>query len=357
MAFPETVSLLVSLLFLFCLALEASSEVPPGPYVRLKPKDFQSARSFSSKEPLVGTYFFYWYDIDSKEHFINPDGSDALTDHPANVEDYSYKSPRWWYKELQDVMSAGIDFILPVYWGTPGYLRRKKSIFDWSFEGLPPLVSAWKTLKAQGKIPPQVGLFYDTSTLRHNDEGYHADLSTDQGKQWFYETIRDFFSMLPSEMWAMIDKKPIVVLYSPAFAKKQDAQLFPYVKRRFREDFSCEPYIIKHIGWEGLADAEYSWGAALQPKLSFSVAALGPGYDHSAVPGRQPLVVPREEGRFYQRAWEQLLQMPKEKRPKMVLIETWNELHEGTEICETKEYGRQYLEMTAHYSALWKKRD
>jgi len=37
------------------------------------------------------------------------------------------------------------------------------------------------------------------------------------------------------------------------------------------------------------------------------------------------------------------------------MIETWSEFHEGTEICETKEYGRQYIELTRKYSDMFKK--
>jgi hypothetical protein len=36
------------------------------------------------------------------------------------------------------------------------------------------------------------------------------------------------------------------------------------------------------------------------------------------------------------------------------MIETWNEFHEGTDIAESKEYGRQYIELTRKYSDLFK---
>jgi len=34
------------------------------------------ARAFRDDEPVVGTFFFYWYDYPSKAHFINPDGTE-----------------------------------------------------------------------------------------------------------------------------------------------------------------------------------------------------------------------------------------------------------------------------------------
>jgi hypothetical protein len=35
------------------------------------------------------------------------------------------------------------------------------------------------------------------------------------------------------------------------------------------------------------------------------------------------------------------------------MVETWNELHEGTEIAPTREHGRKYVELTRRYAALW----
>ena len=77
---------------------------------------------------------------------------------------------------------------------------------------------------------------------------------------------------------------------------------------------------------------------------------LGPGYDHSAVPGRAPLVVKRENGKFYEDDWLKFLRRP----TPFVMIETWSEFHEGTDICESREYGRQYIELTRKYADLFK---
>jgi hypothetical protein len=140
---------------------------PPGPHCPVSAEQLKEVQSYRADQPLVGTHFFYWYDIKSNAHFVNYDGSDALTDHPAHSEGYSYKSAAWWKRELLDVMAAEIDFILPVYWGCPG------NYDSWSFVGLPPLVQAWEELVREGKRPPRVGLFYDTSTLRHNPRGWH----------------------------------------------------------------------------------------------------------------------------------------------------------------------------------------
>jgi hypothetical protein len=273
---------------------------PAGEFFPLKADDHRGVPSFKRGMPLVATTYFYWYDIDSKAHIVTGDGSDALTTHPADMNDLSYKRSSWHEAQLRDMIDAGIDFLMPVYWGVPGDCQ------GWSFAGLPPLVAAHTGLEKIGLHPPAIAMFYDTSILSWNEfnadgSNYHVDLTTDFGKQWFYAAIRDFFSLIPPAKWARIDERPIVFLYEAAFAAKQDPpRQFAYVKDRFRNDFGVEPFIVKSSAWQGQADATYSWGGAVNGPILFDeVAALGPGYDHSAVPGRQPLVVDRRDGQTY----------------------------------------------------------
>jgi hypothetical protein len=303
--------------------------------------------SFKKDRPVVGTYYFYWYDSETNEHFIDGDGTDALTDHPSDPKGYSYRSPDWHRRELLDILEAGIDFILPVYWGYPG------DYAAWSFAGLPPLVEACRRLEKEGKHPPRIGVFYDTSTLQWNSRGFHADLSTIEGKEWLYVSTRDFFSLVPDDLRASVEGRPIVWLYSAAFAKRQDPAALEYLRAEFEVDFGVRPFVVKEVSWQGEADATYAWGAAIRPSM-MGVAGVGPGYDHSAVPGRTPLVRDREGGAFYRRSWEWALARDAALRPRIAVVETWNELHEGTEIAPTREHGRLYVELTRKYADLWR---
>ncbi len=316
---------------------------PPGPFLGPPKANVSEATNFKAGSPVVATSYFYWYDCATKVHLVNGDGTDALTDHPRTLQGLSYHNVDWHAGELDDMIDAGIDVALPVYWGVP-YTAE-----TWSDQGVPKLVAARQRLLGQGKTPPAIGLFYDTSTLRHNGKHYHVDLTTAAGRLWFYGTIRNFFSQVPSSHRARIDGRPLVYLYSPAFAKEVDTELFPALRRMFRADFGCDLYLVKMQGWPGEADGEYQWGAALAPRI-LQTAAVGPGYDHSAVPGRAPLVRARDEGGFYRFSWQRLLSMDPVGRPWLVHVETWNEFHEGTEICETLEYGRQYIELTRRFA-------
>lgn len=334
------------------LAPAAPINPPLGPYVNPGPDDFAAATSFSARDRVVLTSYFYWYDVYSGAHLTNADGSDALTDHPPTLTGFSYKSTAWHRQQLLDMMAAGIDVLLPVYWGEPSQRLPGVPVAGqpWSFAGLPPLVTARAELLAQGMQPPRIGMFYDTSTLEHNAAGRRIDLTTDYGRRWFYESIRDFFSLIPLRDWAMIEDRPIVFLYAAGFAAAHDQTCIDYVRQEFARDFGGrDPYIVREISWNVRADNTYAWGGAISLKNP-GVGALGPGYDHSAVPGREPLVVPRENGAFFERNWIRFLRRPSN----LVHIETWNEYHEGTDIAASREYGRQYIELNRKFVDLFK---
>jgi len=353
----RVIRLSIFLLFVFSLPLSAKGKLPPEPPGKnfpLRPEEHKGADSFKHGQPVVGTTYFYWYDIDSKNHIINRNGTDALTTHPADMNNISYKRASWHSEQLKDMIASGVDFLMPVFWGVPGKYD------GWSFEGLPPLVEAHSALQRDGLRPPAIALFYDTSILRwnsFNEDGssYHVDLTTEFGKDWFYTPIRDFFSLIPPTKWARVDGRPIIFLYAAAFAKKQDTKQFDYVKRRFRNDFGLEPFIVKSPQWKGKTDATYSWGGAVSGPLIYKqVVSLGPGYDHTAVPGRTPLVVERRDGQTYIERWLKILQLNPEYRPWIVHVETWNEWHEGTDVAHSQEYGRSYIVLTRLFADMWR---
>lgn len=329
-------------------------EKPPGQFFPLQAQSHKNAASFKWGQPTVGTTYFYWYDIETKAHIIDHDGTDALTTHPADMNDLSFKHASWHKTQLTDMIEAGLDFLMPVYWGVPGKYD------GWSFVGLPPLVEAHEALKKEGLNPPAIGLFYDTSILLWNGfnsdgSSYHVDLTTEFGKEWFYTAIRDFFSLIPPSKWARVDGRPIIFIYEAAFAKKQDPNQFEYTKRRFKDDFGVEPFIVKSPNWIGETDAIYSWGGAVSGPLIYKhVVALGPGYDHSAVPDRTQLIVKRLDGKTYIDRWLKVLQLKSENRPWIVHVETWSEWHEGTDIAASREYDRTYIVLTRLFSDMWR---
>jgi hypothetical protein len=72
------------------------------------------------------------------------------------------------------------------------------------------------------------------------------------------------------------------------------------------------------------------------------------------VPGRQPLIVERRDGQTYIDRWLQLLALRADDRPWIVHVETWNEWHEGTDIANSREYGRSYIVLTRLFADMWR---
>src|SRR5947209_7994827 len=70
----------------------------------------------------------------------------------------------------------------------------------------------------------------------------------------------------------------------------------------------------------------------------------------SAIPGRK--LVQREEGALYRALWEQAIA----DDPDWILISSFNQWHNGTEIEPSVEMGDRYLTLTRELSTRFKKR-
>ncbi len=84
---------------------------------------------------------------------------------------------------------------------------------------------------------------------------------------------------------------------------------------------------------------------AADSRQRISCVTIIPGYDDTKI--RKPgLKVERHDGELYRVLWEQALAAD----PHWVLITSFNEWHEGSEIEPSAEYGDQYIKLTAGYA-------
>jgi hypothetical protein len=213
-----------------------------------RPRRPPPAPSFRTGDPILATTYFYWYDVD-------PDHPGArFTTHPTSWEDFTWRSVPWHKRQLVDMESAGIDVVLPDYWGNPGIPDQPNHPSYSVYGGIRTLVAAREELLREGRKPPGIGMFYDTNSLIANsldadfdpsNPGVIQDLTTEEGKDWFYQTISGFFALVPEEHRALIDGKPIVFLYLLSNARDVDQGLFPYVQRRFERDFGTRLFLVK----------------------------------------------------------------------------------------------------------------
>jgi hypothetical protein len=346
------------------LAQDAGADEPawanPGPYRVPLTADFP-IQSFGADQRIVATYFFYWYDADSYRAAQASRNFDPYPFHPPNLSTISFRDPDWYEKEFRDMLAAGVDVVLPDYWGEPGqYYRRVAPAPEHNYfatEGIPTMVEALDRLAAAG-TPLKIGLFLDTTILNN------ADLTTDQGKRVFYASIRDYYSRIPPRHWAAIGGRPLVWLYDAQKVWRFDQSTFDNVTERFQQDFGGRsPFIVRELQWERTknveqdapmrADGMYAWGAApfgfaTDPK--FTIAQVGPGF--SSVQFGRPggILTDRQGGQYYEGQLRQALLSGRQ----IMAIETWNELGEASGILETVEYGRQYIDLTRRYADRFK---
>ncbi|HLH72970.1 MAG TPA: hypothetical protein VKX96_06775, partial [Chloroflexota bacterium] len=223
----------------------------PGPLTWAHPGSYWGDRfnkseivSFSSKQPLITTYYFYWHDLTdpTRQQRIKI----SWTESPPDPAHYSFLNVRTHLQQFSDMQAAGIDFVLPVYWGEPGHPGRNFNPTPghfWSTEGIPPMIEAFDQLTAARK-PFKMGMFYDTTILAN------ADLTTENGKAYFYVNVRDFYSRIPPRHWAVIDDKPIVWLYDTQWVSKFDQATFDDLSERFAHDFAgLRPYVVREWQW------------------------------------------------------------------------------------------------------------
>jgi hypothetical protein len=78
-------------------------------------------------------------------------------------------------------------------------------------------------------------------------------------------------------------------------------------------------------------------------------ATVIPGYEEG-YPGATGPVAPRADGATYHAYWD----IARASKPQWILITSWNEWHEGSEIEPSVEFGAAYLEFTGEEAAAWR---
>ncbi len=329
----------------------------PGEYIQPTWSDF-TLRSFNASDYLATTYYFYWHDLTDPDRLARQQGRFHVPPDPAH---YSFLLPETHQREFNDMLAAGLDFVLPVYWGEPGHPGRttaETSPDYWSTEGIPAMVAALEQNEQQGAPPLQIGMFYDTTIMAN------ADLTTAAGKEYFYVNVRDYYSRIPPRFWAAIDGRPIVWLYDTIWISRFDQSSIDYLSARFENDFNgLRLFVVRESQWQTskgvvpqsavTSDGLYAWGAApsgynSSPELT--IAQVGPGFNNTQYckggPENNCFDVDRQNGARY----EGELQQAAASGRHILAVETWNEFSEGTDIQETVETGRQYIDLTRHYA-------
>jgi hypothetical protein len=339
----------------------------------------------------LSAHFFYWHDAPSG----NADYNQIVYD-PHGLANtgpwtgygygsgysgyYSSLNSAWWEGAFGDVKKTGMDMVDLICWGNHPFPWFQMSAL--SNHMVPALERSGNDLK--------IALFDDTSSEacewnQDNGRGYTVSppmpLSNSNNWAYFYDRkIKPFFQAIPKQYWAThngasIDAggRPIIITYTSAFftdVGTHGAGMWGAIKSSFARDFKTSsgagitPWVIHEISWinsgaSGNADSAYTWGAALNgPTINqvngWYTGSVGPGYDDRQI---------RSPGNYHDRAngnwliswYNGTYSGRKLWDSNLVLMETWNELWEGTGIDRLVDYPNANggLLPETHYMDRW----
>lgn len=295
-----------------------------------------TARPVSSRAPQVLAVFHLHYNDKTGGGFRREDGSDVAALHPSPRKGgYAYSRPGWSAEELDRLNRAGFDTALIAWWSGPSELRDPLGTRRWSFDGLKSLVAAAEARRAKGRPTPSLAIRLEGGILDgHNAIGRKVDVSTPDGRAWLYVTLRDFFSLVPPALRTTINGRPLVVLTAlPGGAFP--ASVLDYVRLRFAEDFvGQEPYILSQ------APGQFPNADGISIPLGVNL-----GYGDAAL-------LDTANAKAYERNWTNLLAYRPERRPHLVIVDSWNNWQQGTAVASSREHGTRSVDLTRRYASL-----
>jgi hypothetical protein len=250
---------------------------------------------------------------------------------------YDSQDPALLRTQVHDARAAGLDGFVVSWWGRESEEAR----------------AFGRVLAAAGGSGLQVAPYYEAGELwRRGGPGIAADL----------EGLLDRHAEAPG--FLRLDGTPVVFVYA---AHRVRPPVWDYVRRRL----AARGRRVVLIGdaarpeWLARFDALHVYSpvpvlarggdlAAVYRDLAARaraagvpfLAAVAPGFDDRVI--RAPgTVVPRAGGATYDATWELALSV----RPAGVLVASWNEWHEGSEIEPSREHGTRYLAATRAWAA------
>jgi len=308
----------------------------------------------------VMAFYYMWYWTKFYSGFYR--GWNYLGHKPAKGDSCTANHPLKFYdsndtkviiNHLKIAKESGIDTLIASWWGY-------KSNFSKPFDKLLKLAE-----KSGVSIAPYIEVFKD-----------HLESAIDE-----LDNFLDDYSK--SKSLLKIKNKPLLFIYGKALSqfdysdwkliinKFKDRALFiadtndKSLLNLFDGAHNYSPFnaIIRNV-----KPIDYYGGIINACKKSGKISCftVTPGYDDRVLKRKHSIkywiwrflnlklsefYIPRFNGFTYKSLWDQALAL----KPDYVLITSFNEWHEGTEIEPSKEYGDYYLRLTKEYSDRFKK--
>ena len=150
------------------------------------------------------------------------------------------------------MLAAGLDFVLPVYWGKPGHPGRTTGPTSpnyWSTEGIPAMVEALDRNSELGS--PATA---DRHVLRHDHPGQRRPDHGGWQRVLLCQCARLLFAH-PAALLGGHRQRPIVWLYDTIWISAFSQSSLDYLSDRFSEDFGgfgC--FVVRESQWQTSED-------------------------------------------------------------------------------------------------------
>ncbi|MDW8222039.1 MAG: glycoside hydrolase family 99-like domain-containing protein [Gemmatales bacterium] len=331
-----------------CLALVESEDAqaqghPPNPQSPAVPR-------------LVLAFYYGWYGTPHHTgkwvHWEGVNSQDkriANSTHYPAIGVYDSHDPRIVERHCQEAKRAGIDGFIATWW-------RPRDFHD---QGFPLLLD---TARQHGLV---VTAYLETVPQRTTVQavedalyilsqyGEHPAWLRVQGKPVLFVYARAL-DQLGLDNWRRVvsqvaQKKPPGALWIGDRLSKEAARVFDGLHTYNITEHTAgkSPEQIRRWAREQFPH----WVRLAQPD-KISCLTIIPGYDDTKLAERKPPrpVTRRHDGDTYRVLWEEALAA----QPDWILITSWNEWHEGTEIEPSVEHGSRELQTTRIYSARFK---
>ncbi|GIX05976.1 MAG: hypothetical protein KatS3mg115_0379 [Candidatus Poribacteria bacterium] len=320
----------------------------------------RAQRRWTDVPRQVLAFYYPWYGTPEfsgrSVHWgkIDPEAQDIeASTHYPEIGAYDSHDPALVRRHVQQAKGAGVDGFIVSWWG-PG---------DFSDQAMPLLLEAaqeagefgitvyWETVPGSGEAQIQKAVSDLLYLLRQY--GSHPAFLRVEGRPVIFVYGR-VMGQVPMEAWPEILRR----------VNAEHAGDYLLIADGYREAYAVAfdgVHTYNPVGWvrgkapdllRSAARERYSEAVQLARRFG-KIACLTviPGYDDTKI--RTPgIAADRQGGETYRVLWEEAIAAD----PDWVLITTWNEWHEGSEIEPSIEHGDLALRQTAELAAAFKRR-
>ncbi len=315
-------------------------------------------QSVGDTERQVLAFYYPWYGTPSEPagkgqnlHWgaISPaDKSIEMSTHYPALGAYDSHNPRLVNQHCTWAREAGVDGFIVSWWGHGDYTDTAMPVI----------------LREAVQEGLSISAYYESVPAPHTAASAAEDI----------KRLLRKYSGHPA--WLKVNNRPVLFIYGRA-VNELGLDGWLDVQTRLQTEISPRPLLIGDqldamaaLTFDGIhtynpaaqlgdrsPEKVAEWAGKTYPKWiqlaeeanRISTVTIIPGYDDTKI--RTPgLKVDRHNGATYRQQWKQLTQAP----PDWVLITSFNEWHEGSEIEPSHEYGKRYLEMTAKFANRFK---